>query len=106
MLIDAAELFFTLRSNQYTGISIGSLCLKTLQSHIKLGLTLFFLFFLEDSKKLICKPDTNKQLMHKYARNFKTKGEQLYLRCKEGISLLIKATQGKIKESKSSQCSV
>lgn len=36
--------------------------------------------------------------MHKYARNFKTKGEQLYLCCKGGgISLLIKATQGKIK---------
>ncbi len=46
--------------------------------------------------------------MHKYARNFKTKGEQLYLRCKGGISFLIKATQGKIKESKSSPrvCSV
>lgn len=46
--------------------------------------------------------------MHKYAHNFKTKGEQLYLRCKGGISFLIKATQGKIKESKSSPrvCSV
>lgn len=43
------------------------------------------LYFLEDSKKLICKPDTNKQLMHKYARNFKTKGEQLYLCCKGGV---------------------
>lgn len=72
-------------------------------------LTLFiYLFFCEDSQKLICNPDTNKQLMHKYAHNFKTKGEQLYLRCKGGISFLIKAAQGKIKESKSSPrvCSV
>lgn len=68
----------------------------------------FIYFFCEDSKKLICNPDTNKQLMHKYAHNFKTKGEQLYLRCKGGISFLIKAAQGKIKESKSSLrvCSV
>lgn len=56
---------------------------KTLQSHTKLGRYLF-LFFREDSKKLICNPDTNKQLMHKYAHNFKTKGEQLYLCCKGG----------------------
>lgn len=78
---------------------------KTLQSHTKLGL---FFFFFEDSKKLICNPDTNKQLIHKYAHNFKTKGEQLYLQCKGGISFLIKAAQGKIKESKSSPrvCSV
>lgn len=69
---------------------------------------IFFFFFCEDSKKLICNPDTNKQLMHKYAHNFKTKGEQLYRRCKGGISFLIKAAQGKIKESKSSPrvCSV
>lgn len=81
---------------------------KTLQSHTKLGLLLYFFIFCEDSKKLICNPDTNKQLMHKYAHNFKTKGEQLYLRCKGGISFLIKAAQGKIKESKSSLrvCSV
>lgn len=81
---------------------------KTLQSHTKLGRSLYLLIFCEDSKKLICNPDTNKQLMHKYAHNFKTKGEQLYLRCKGGISFLIKAAQGKIKESKSSPrvCSV
>lgn len=79
---------------------------KTLQSHTKLGRSLYL--FCEDSKKWICNPDTNKQLMHKYAHNFKTKGKQLYLCCKGGISFLIKAAQGKIKESKSSPraCSV
>lgn len=93
-------------------MALASFVSKTLQSHIKLGRSLFshtYLFiFCGDSKKLICNPDTNKQLMHKYAHNFKTKGEQLYLRCKGGISFLIKAAQGKIKESKSSPrvCSV
>lgn len=89
-------------SLQMDAIDTQTQTLKTLQSHIKLGHSLYFLSFFLDSKKLICKPDTNKQLMHKYAHNFKTKGEQLYLSCKGGISFLIKATQGKIKESKSS----
>lgn len=66
------------------------------KSHLTWGRHYFFV------GKLICKPDTNKQPMHKYALNFKTKGEQLYLHSKGGISLLIIATQGKIKESKSS----
>lgn len=69
---------------------------ETLQSHTKLGL-LLYLFFCEDSKKLICNPDTNKQLMHKYAHNFKTKGEQLYLRCKGGFLSLSKQHRARLK---------
>lgn len=87
-------LFFTDRCNRYTDISADCLCLETLQSHIKLGHSLYFF---EDSEKLICNPDTNKQLMHKYARNFKTKGEQLYLSCKGGFLSLSKQHRARLK---------
>lgn len=88
------KLFFTDGCNRYTVISTDWLCLKTLQSHIKLGHS--FCFF-ENSEKLICKPDTNKQLMHKYAHNFKTKGEQLYLICKGGFLSLSKQHRARLK---------
>lgn len=90
------KLFFTGGCNRYTDISTDWLCLKTLQSHIKLGHS-FFCFFFENSEKLICKPDTNKQLMHKYAHNFKTKGEQLYLSCKGGFLSLSKQHRARLK---------
>lgn len=35
--------------------------------------------------------------MHKYAHNFKTKGEQLYLRCKGGFLSLSKQHRARLK---------
>lgn len=63
---------------------------------VTLNLGVHFIFCV-DSKKLICNPDTNKQLMHKYAHNFKTKGEQLYLRCKGGFLSLSKQHRARLK---------